>query len=157
VVSIWEQVYTLRGKRGKDGGKALPRHGVPRLRQQFQERLQGKAPFPQPGVGYLQQRGLSPARGRQTQRLFPEKENVDVQGPFSPAAFMPAIPAVGRLNTVNGFQQGRRFVVTEARQGGIKEGGLIGYIERIGFVKGGPPWLTKQLFQREDCAFQNTE
>jgi hypothetical protein len=108
-------------------------------------------------VGYLQQRGLAPARGRQTQRLFPEKEDVDVQGPFSPAALMPAIPAVGRLDTVDGFQQGRRLTIAEARQGGIEEGGLIGYIERIGSVKGSPPRLTKHLFQRADRAFQNTE
>jgi hypothetical protein len=147
MVSIRKQVYTLRGKRRKDRSKTLTRDRVPCLRQQFQKGLQGKTPLLQPGMGYFQQRRLSPAQGRQIHHPVAKKENINVQGPLPPALFVRAIPAMGLLDTVKGLQKGRRFTITETREGGIDEGRLIGHMKGIGPVKGCPSGVPQQFSQ----------
>jgi hypothetical protein len=76
-----------------------------------------------------------------------EKEDVNIQGAFSPTAFLFPIPAKLGLDPVDQIQQFPGFSPITPPQGGIQEPVLIRNMERGGFKKRSDPYVLQKFPQ----------
>jgi hypothetical protein len=100
-------------------------------------------------MGNFQFRGLG-------QNKAAEKENIDVQGTFPPAAFLFPIPAEPGFDAVDMFQQFPGLSPVTAPEGGIKKSALIRYLEGIGLKKRSDPYFPQYFPQNPQGIPQNS-
>jgi hypothetical protein len=98
----------------------------------FQQGDQGKGPFPEPGMGDFEQRGIM-------YDAATEQQYINVQGAFSPAPFGAPLPAVFFFYGLNQGEKvfGRGGVETFGN--GIEKKALVFNIEGLRLVKGSGP------------------
>jgi hypothetical protein len=67
-----------------------------------------------------------------------KKEDINIQGPFSPTPFPASVPAQGSLQGMNGLQQVPGPCGIIPGHCGIQEALLIQHVQRFGLKQGGP-------------------